>query len=290
MLGYAMTTPRRATVTFALIGLTLLVVAFLATMTISMRMALNGIETSSVAANHSLSHSFLNLTWPLVRPLLPPPGQRHPEILRQWPDNDYVDELMRRFARRSDIVKVVIYDTAGITLYSTDRDQIGTDRAFHPGFLKARSGEMSAEMTFRARFDAWEGELTNRHVVGSFVPVLTDQGEVEAIVEIYSDRTASVEAAKSEQKSLGFGLAAMFLAVYGLLVAVVWRLDRAQQQKTLELIRLADDNAAARAEAESATRAKSEFLATMSHEPRDPHADERRDRNDRIAARHRTDR
>ena len=52
-----------------------------------------------------------------------------------------------------------------------------------------------------------------------------------------------------------------------------------------ERVAIAADRESARDEALQATRMKSEFLAE--HEPRDPHADERGDRHERAAARHR---
>lgn len=148
------------------------------------------VQQSTEEANRTLTRVFVNENWERVRPLLPPPGSGA-AAARANPRSAEIDEIVRRFSRTTDILKVKIYDLDGTTVYSSDAAQIGEDKSRNPGFLSAARGQVASELTHRGTFGGFDGELYQRDLVSSYVPVRVGD-RVESVIEIYADRTASI--------------------------------------------------------------------------------------------------
>jgi diguanylate cyclase (GGDEF)-like protein len=120
---------------------------------------------------------------------------------------------LRSLARGLNVVKVKIYDLRGFTVFSTDPRQIGEDKSANPGFRRARDGYPASEITYRDRFDAWEGLISERNIIATYVPVHVDDATpVEAVFEVYSDVTELVGRMQaSQRKIIGGVLGAMAL-------------------------------------------------------------------------------
>lgn len=148
------------------------------------------IQTSTQAANETLTRVFANEHWLAVRPLLPAPDSDAATV-RANPGIEEIDQIVRRFSRTTDVLKVKIYRLDGMTVYSSERAQIGEDKSGNQGFQTAARGQTVSELTTRGRFGGFDGELYDRDLVASYVP-LRQQGRIEAVLEIYSDRTESI--------------------------------------------------------------------------------------------------
>ena len=83
--------------------------------------------------------------------------------------------------------------------------------------------------------DSWEGELAERHILATYVPVhVYDAAPVEAVLEVYSDVTELVARMESGQwKILAAVLGAMTL-VYALLQLILARYQRLLGEKERE--------------------------------------------------------
>jgi diguanylate cyclase (GGDEF)-like protein len=184
-------------------------------------------------SNVALTRAFVNATWPshasfVARAAALPPGElaSRPEIARMRED-------LRQLSSGLGVVKVKIYDLHGLTVFSSDSRQIGEDKAANPGFRAARGGRPASEITHRDRFDAWEGEIAERNIISTYVPVRRGvAAPVEAVLEVYSDVTGLVERMQSAQwKVLAGVLAAMALmyCVMQLIFARYRRLLREQE-------------------------------------------------------------
>lgn len=174
------------------------------------------VQTSTQAANETLTRVFANEHWDSVRPLLPAPGS-DAQAVRDNPGIEGIDQIVRRFSRTTDVLKVKIYRLDGMTLYSSERAQIGEDRAANLGFQTAARGQTVSELTSRGRFGGFEGEMYDRDLVSSYV-ALRQQGRIEAVLEIYSDRTDSMALIGSQVRQLGVTLLPLLI---GLLVIAV---------------------------------------------------------------------
>jgi hypothetical protein len=96
-------------------------------------------------------------------------------------------ELMRN----TGVIKIKIYNLDGITIYSSDAEQIGEDKHDNPGFAGAAAGKVRSQMTHRDQIDAFEGRREDIDVFSSYIPV-RDNTQVVAVFEIYQDVTANV--------------------------------------------------------------------------------------------------
>lgn len=182
------------------------------------------VQESTEAANKTLTRVFVNETWDQVKPLLPAPGSNE-DAARKNPSTAQVDQLVRRFSTYTDVLKVKIYDLNGMTVYSSDPSQIGEDKSRNLGFQSAARGQVASELTYRGKFGSFDGELFQRNLVSSYAPVRAGD-RIEAVVEIYSDRTASLELINRELQSMVVSFAGVAGLGLALVAAMGWWVQR----------------------------------------------------------------
>jgi signal transduction histidine kinase len=189
------------------------------------------------------------------------------DATRETPPALRVATMRRQIAtavQGTQVLKVKVYNQAGLTVFSTDPRQIGEDQSRNRGFLGARGGTVMSAVTFRNQFAGFDGFVADRDLVESYVPVRGQGGDIKGVFEIYTDVTAAKDAI---WRTLALELATLVLAfslVFLLLFAVMQRNARLVRRQHLENLRLAKSAA----QAESASRAKTEFLMYLSQELR----------------------
>lgn len=87
------------------------------------------------------------------------------------------------------IAKVKIYDARGLTVFSTEGVQIGSNASGNAGFKQAIAGGVATELTFRNQFSAFDDVIVDRNLLSSYVPIADFAGRVDSVFEIYQDVT-----------------------------------------------------------------------------------------------------
>ncbi len=90
------------------------------------------------------------------------------------------------------VIKLKLYNRDGMTIFSTDSQQIGENKSDNSGFRRALAGRAVTELVHRDSFDSFEGMRSNLDVVFSYVPVTAADGQVDAVLELYRDVTQTV--------------------------------------------------------------------------------------------------
>jgi signal transduction histidine kinase/ActR/RegA family two-component response regulator len=229
---------------------------------------MDSVLSSTEAANFALSEVFVSEVWDDLTPLLPA-QEASPQDIRTNPNLAAIDARIRQFNRNTDIVKIKVFDLRGLTLYSSDYAQLAEDQSASAGFSQALAGNAASEMSFRDQFNAFGGRLTERTLVSSYIPVHVGPLTV-AVVEIYSDRTPTVQHTEGQLRRLIAVMCSIVLAVYLLLMYFVLQAEKARRRHAAALTRAAQESEAAQRLADEANAGKTAFLATMSHEIRTP--------------------
>src|SRR6185503_2481532 len=219
-----------------LITLAVLVAVVAALSLLHRGLVVESLVQSETDANVAFTKAFANAIWP-----------RHANFVRQArslpraalvarPEISAIEEELRPLANGLNVVKVKIYDLNGLTVFSTDRRQIGDDKSANPGFRRARDGYAASEITYRDKFDAWEGELSERNIIATYMPIHMHEAEpVEGVFEVYRDITELMARIEREQRRivggvLG-GMALVWLVVQLLLLHYRRRLAEEERQR-----------------------------------------------------------
>jgi len=184
-------------------------------------------------ASVALTKTFANAVWPAHADFVKRAASLDRRTLAERPEFAALDHDLRQLASGLSVVKVKIYDLNGLTVYSTDRSQIGENKLANPGYLRARDGYPASNITYRESFDAWEGQISDRHILATYVPVHGyDAAPVEAVLEVYSDVTDLVARMHRSQWTIlaaVLGAMALIYLVIQLILVRYKRLLRAQE-------------------------------------------------------------
>ena len=136
--------------------------------------------------------------------------------------------------REHHVVKLKIFNPSGIAVFSSVNEEIGL-ASKHPGVLaKALNGETVHTVEFRKTFLSPSGELHDRYIANTYMPLVHAEKRIGAI-EIYADATPIIERIFSKTITIALVVLGAFSALYAALFFSVLRTDRAvaEWQKTI---------------------------------------------------------
>ncbi len=173
-----------------------------------------------------LTRAFSNDVWETLGPIVQGSrGQTRQQLLDGAGQQLMRDRVLRQMTGLN-VVKIKIYNVDGLTIFSTEARQVGEDKSGNQGFRQAREGQVASAITYRDKFDAFEGTLSNRNLISSYVPVRSAAGQApEAVFEVYSDVTALLERQGHAQWQVAGVVLGLLTALYAFLHVVVRKAD-----------------------------------------------------------------
>lgn len=191
-----------------------------------------------------LTKSYANSIWANHAGFVQSAATLKREELQNNEELRYIRRDLRRLFRGLNILDITLLDVSGLVVYSTNAKQIGEQMYNNAHFRKARNGEAISTHTLHDTYKTDRGELHERHVVTSYVPIrILDAAPVEGIIAIDIDTTHLMDDMQSKQfRTIGWLILLMSL-VYLLMWMFTKRSDRLilqqqlQREKDLEQMR-----------------------------------------------------
>ena len=200
-------------------------------------LALQTLMKHQTRANIDLTNSFANSIWGEFSGFVDlSMSFTSVDELKQRPELARLHAVTRGQMKGTNVVKIKIYNLNGLTVFSTDPNQIGKVKSKDTGYLQARSGEVASAITFRNEFYAFEQVIMDRNLIATYTPIREQaNGPVTAVFEVYSDVTPLVEDMESTQNKIIAGVFSSLAFLYLFLFVIVKRADsiitRQEQQR-----------------------------------------------------------
>jgi len=183
-------------------------------------------------SNISLARAFSNTIWPIYadRIIAIENGElSEDERLKTVGE---IDTAIRTLVAGLPILKVRIYGPNAINVYSSEPSQIGQSKALDERYKFAVESKIATfRMSDRATFYAFEGIVPNKTVVETYLPIVSEDGTVAGVIELYHDVTE-----KSAELARGAAITAatvfsLLLVLYIALYLIVRRASNVLKQQ-----------------------------------------------------------
>lgn len=196
--------------------------------------ALDALVEQETRGNVSLARSFANSVGTEFLDFVKVSSSLDREALLQSPGLRPLDTKIKQQMRGLSVVKIKVYGLNGMTVYSTDTKQIGDDKSNNPGFLQAKAGEPTSELTFRNEFYSFEGVVVDRNLLATYLPVIDPKTlAVGAVFELYSDVTPLLNRLQKAQLQIVISVIAILGLLYTFLFTIVSRAEKLIDKQSL---------------------------------------------------------
>ncbi len=177
--------------------------------------------------NANVAQLFANSSWQRHQKFIESTDQVDRAGVLANPDLPELRRTVADMVRGLKVVKVKIYNRQGLTIYSSDEKQIGEGKDDNEGFQTAMSGRSVSQITHRDTFDSFDGVISDRDLLSSYVPIRPPgENRVAAVMEIYSDVTSMMNEDQRQSRVLASVLVAAMVGLYLFLGLIVQRAER----------------------------------------------------------------
>ncbi len=190
-------------------------------------MAIEALLERESQSNSDLARTIGNTIWPQYSDYIWMAGSTPAEKLATLPVIEKIQQDILNKVQGLRVVKVKIYDLKGLVVFSTQTGQIGSNKFDNGGFQSALHGKAASEISFRNTFSSTEGEIYDRNVIASYVPMRRGFDQpVEGVFEIYSDVTPLLSDIDSTSRRILMVITTLMLVLYLFLMLIVRRAHR----------------------------------------------------------------
>lgn len=178
--------------------------------------------------NVALTQAFANSLWPEFQHHIANMRGLEPAQMRAHPDVARLRKTVVAQMAGLSVLKIKVYNMAGITVFSTQIDQIGEVENGNGGYRAAAAGTVISELTHRDTFSAFEGEIEDQNVLATYIPIRPSgaNGRIEGVLELYSNVTPLLQQTDVVQRNIILGVGLILATLYGILFLIVQRADR----------------------------------------------------------------
>ncbi|MEO5331739.1 MAG: PAS domain S-box protein [Magnetococcus sp. YQC-5] len=188
------------------------------------RLELHSMRLLGEAQNLAMTQAFSNALWPSLSGFLLASREMTPLEIRKHPLVPYLDSLLAKLMLNLKVVKVKIHNANGMTLYSSQSDQIGEDQSSNPGVQAALADLLNSELIQHSSFVSFDGKVADRKMIVTYVPMFRDD-RVRGVFELYYDISDLLEHMHHSQRWMLLGVTGLFGLLYALLFGIVRRAD-----------------------------------------------------------------
>ncbi len=263
----------RLTKYYLIIGIPWIIVSIIGVTWVYRLVAFEDLKKLTEANTITLTKTLANVIWPQISNIIavtvkhPEDDHDHKAHVRQTLSmlSTMLDEPVVELIKGTSVLKIKIFDSNGLTVYSSDPSNIGKLMPpDYPGNIANHENRIISKATFKPQMLTWRGDtVADRYVVSSYLPLrYFDEYEVEGVFEIYNDVTDIYNQINSSQLKFASVLSIALGAIYLFMFVFVRFADKTIARNI--------DLAVARDSERRANTAKSHFLANMSHELRTP--------------------
>ena len=198
--------------------------------------AVDELVVTAEGQNVLLARSFANSIWPKFSLYVMSVAGVDRDALQARPETQDIHESLRALTAGLPVLKVKIYNLDGLTVYSSEPSQLGLDKSNNPGFISAaQHGIPASKLSFRETFSAFSGEVTNRDLVESYLPIKRGDGTIEGVFELYTDVSQLMSMIDHRTLRLTASLLLIFGVLYGILSLIVRHADRILKRRYADL-------------------------------------------------------
>lgn len=215
----------RLTRTFSLLSLLSLLVITPLMAHFYRMVALDSLIQIQNEANEDLTRAFANSLWVKHQGYFDDMSSRKQLDPASAPVPAILFSDVKQLMSGSRVLKVKIFNQAGLIIFSTDVSQLGQQRIEYPGFKSAISGDTVSELGFREEFLRFDVRLYDREVLSSYLPVFDNNRNIIGVFEIYRDVTDLIADMESTQFEIFTMIVGMMLLLYAALFMYIRRAD-----------------------------------------------------------------
>ena len=185
--------------------------------------ALKELLHQSQDSNTALGRVFANSLWPRFASLVNDSPQLDRQALTERVAREGLREAVAQLMFQTGVVKIKVYNLDGLTVFSTEVQQIGEQKKNNIGFAAAIAGEAKSDLTHRDTMDAIEGTMQNLDVLATYQPIRDPEGRMVAVFEVYTDVTHLVAHSTQTQRLIVGAVITLLGLLYLLLRLLVAR-------------------------------------------------------------------
>ena len=225
-------------VRFFLLTSALVVVAIVAGLVVLRQSEVNRLIEFAESQNVALAQSLANTIWPLFSSYVTTASTMEIEELRTRPETAQIRAVVKDVSLGLPILKIKIYDLNGLTVYSSEPDEIGENKSNNSGYFSAaREGKPASKLVYRDTFSSFEGAVQNRDLVESYLPIPSGNGSAEGVFELYTDVTPLLSGIWRDTFKLTLGFLTVFAVLFSILFLLVRRADHTIKSQYVDINR-----------------------------------------------------